>query len=127
MTLCKYIEISTNMPVIGSLIRKKTLKCEKANTILLSKINARVVLVVRVYRQINTFKIIEFHDHIWNNHEKCIPMSTNIPGIGPLIREIAIKNVTHLGNQTTCCFSKTSAHVLMPVAYLWSSVASDLH
>ena len=41
----KYIEISTNMPVIGSLIREINLKCEKANAILLSKINARVVSV----------------------------------------------------------------------------------
>ena len=35
-------------------------------------------------------KIVEFHDHIWNHHEKCIQRSTNMPGIGSLIREIDI-------------------------------------
>ena len=28
------------------------------------------------------FKIVEFHDHIWNHHEKCIQISTNMPSIG---------------------------------------------
>ena len=28
----------------------------------------------------------EFHDHIWNHQEKCIQMSTNMTGIGSLIR-----------------------------------------
>ena len=35
-------------------------------------------------------KIVEFHDHIWNHHEKCIQKSTNMPGIGLLILEIAV-------------------------------------
>ena len=34
---------------------------------------------------------MEFHDHIWNHHDKNIEISTNIPVIGSLIREIAIK------------------------------------
>ena len=43
----------------------------------------------------NTFckkkiKIVELHDHIWNHHEKYIQKSTNMPGIGSLIREIDI-------------------------------------
>ena len=33
--------------------------------------------------------ILEFHDHIWNHHEKCIQKSTNMPGIGSLIRGIS--------------------------------------
>ena len=45
-------------------------------------------------QQINKFvknvKIVEFHDHIWNKHKKCIQISTNMPGIGSLIREIAV-------------------------------------
>ena len=36
-------------------------------------------------------KIVEFHDHIWNHNEKCIQISTNMPGIGSLIREIAVE------------------------------------
>ena len=49
----------------------------------------------RRHRQVQNFpkmlkgsKILEFHDHIWNHHEKCIQISTNMPGIGSLIREI---------------------------------------
>ena len=34
--------------------------------------------------------MLEFHDHIWNHHEKCIKISTNMPGIGSLIHEIDI-------------------------------------
>ena len=33
-------------------------------------------------------KILEFGDYIWNHHEICIQISTNIPGIGLGIREI---------------------------------------
>ena len=36
-------------------------------------------------------KIVEFHDYIWNNNDKFIQISTNMPGIGSLIREIAVK------------------------------------
>ena len=36
-------------------------------------------------------KIVEFHDHIWNRHEKYIKISTNMPGIGALFSEIAVK------------------------------------
>ena len=32
-------------------------------------------------------KSVEFHDHIWNHHKKCIQKSTNMPGIGSLVRE----------------------------------------
>ena len=35
--------------------------------------------------------IFEIDEHIWNHHEKCIQKSTNMPGIGSLIREIAVK------------------------------------
>ena len=37
---------------------------------------------------VKNVKIVEFHDHTWNHHEKCIEISTNMPGIGSLIREI---------------------------------------
>ena len=36
-------------------------------------------------------KIMEFGDYIWNHREKCIQISTNMPGIGSLIREIDVK------------------------------------
>ncbi len=29
------------------------------------------------------------HDHIWNQHEKCFKMSTNMPMFGPVVLEIA--------------------------------------
>ena len=40
---------------------------------------------------VKNVEIVEFHDHIWNHHEKCIQISTNMPGIGSLIREIAVE------------------------------------
>ena len=40
---------------------------------------------------VKNVKIVEFHGHIWNYHEKCIQMSTNMPGIGSGNREIAVK------------------------------------
>ena len=33
--------------------------------------------------------ILEFGDYIWNHHEKCIEISTNMPGIGLEICEIS--------------------------------------
>ena len=40
---------------------------------------------------VNKFTILEFHDHIWSHHVKYIERSTNIPVIGSLILEIAVK------------------------------------
>ena len=31
---------------------------------------------------VKNVKIVEFRDHIWNHHEKCIQMSTKMPSIG---------------------------------------------
>ena len=31
---------------------------------------------------VKNVKIVEFHDYIWNHREKCIQISTNMPGIG---------------------------------------------
>ena len=44
---------------------------------------------------------MEFHDHIWNRHEKCIQTSANMPAIGSLIREIDVK-------MSEICVSKQS-------------------
>ena len=33
-------------------------------------------------------KIVEFHDHIWNHHKKCLQISTNMPSFGLIIPEI---------------------------------------
>ena len=40
---------------------------------------------------LKNFKILEFGDDIQNHHEKCIEISTNMPVIGSLIREIHIR------------------------------------
>ena len=40
---------------------------------------------------VKNVEIVEFHDHIWNHDEKCIQISTNMPGIGSLFREIAVE------------------------------------
>ena len=39
---------------------------------------------------VKNVNILEFHGHIWNHHEKYIQQSTNMPGVGSLIREIDI-------------------------------------
>ena len=41
----------------------------------------------KMFKNIN---IVEFHYHIWNHNEKYIPISTNMPGIGLVIREINV-------------------------------------
>ena len=35
-------------------------------------------------------KIVEFHNHIWDHREKYIEISTNMPGVGSLICELAV-------------------------------------
>ena len=45
-------------------------------------------------------KIIELHYCIWNQHGKCIQISTNMPGIGSSISEISeISEVSFECNQ----------------------------
>ena len=39
---------------------------------------------------IKNVEIVDFHYHIRNHHEKCIQLSTNMPGIGSVIREIDV-------------------------------------
>ena len=39
---------------------------------------------------VKNVNILEYHDHIWNHHEKYIQISINMPGIGSLIREIDV-------------------------------------
>ena len=41
---------------------------------------------------------MDFGDYIWNQHEKCIQISTDMPGIG---LEIG-KNVENFEKQTNC-------------------------
>ena len=53
-------------------------------------------------------KIVVFHDHFWNHNEKCIQISTNMPGISSLIHEIADK----ISEMSTILLSKTNARVV---------------
>ena len=39
---------------------------------------------------VKNVKIVEIHDHIWNHYEKYIEISTNMPGVGSVIRELAV-------------------------------------
>ena len=43
-----------------------------------------------MHKMLKNVNILEFHDHIWNHHEKRIQKSTIIPGIGSLIHEIDV-------------------------------------
>ena len=54
---------------------------------------------------------MEFHDHIWNHHGICIEISTNMPGIGSVIREIAVK----ITEMFTILLSKTNARCVSSV------------
>ena len=40
---------------------------------------------------VKNVEIVEFHDHIWNHNEKCIQISTNMPSIDSVVRELAVK------------------------------------
>ena len=46
---------------------------------------------------------MEFHDHIWNHHEKWIRISTNKPGVGSLIREIVVNISEIMRKETQFC------------------------
>ena len=45
----------------------------------------------KCHKIVKNVKILEFHDNIWNHHEKCIQISTIMPGIGSVICEIHVK------------------------------------
>ena len=47
--------------------------------------------VKKLTNLVKNVNILEFHDNIWHHHEKYIQISTNMPNIGSLIREIAVK------------------------------------
>ena len=44
--------------------------------------------VIDVTNFVKNVNIMEFHGHIWNHHEKCIQICTNMPCIGVVIPEI---------------------------------------
>ena len=45
---------------------------------------------------VKNVKIVEFDDYIWNHNEKCIQISTNMPGIGLVIPEITCEMLEFL-------------------------------
>ena len=56
-------------------------------------------------------KMFKFSCHIWNQHEKCIQMSTNKPSIGSVIHEIALDFEKIWRNFNFFCSQKTGARV----------------
>ena len=58
----------------------------KFNTYHAAGVSRRQVQNLTIF--VKYFKIVAFHDHIWNYHEKCIQISTNMPSIGLVIPEI---------------------------------------
>ena len=48
-------------------------------------------LIQNFPQKLKYVKILEFWDYIWSHHEKCIQLSTNLPGIGSLICEIHVQ------------------------------------
>ena len=61
---------------------------------------------------VKNVNILEFGYYIWNPYEKYIQKSPNMPGIGPLIREIDVKIVRNLIKANKLLLSKTSSRVL---------------
>ena len=55
---------------------------------------------------VKSVKIVEFHYHIRNRHEKCNQISTNMPSIGLVIPEKNLWNVRILRKQTQFCSVK---------------------
>ena len=47
--------------------------------------------VKNVTNFVKNVKIVEFHPHIWNHRQKYIQKRSNMPGIGSIIHEIAVK------------------------------------
>ena len=72
------------------------------------------VLYVRTYydraKTPQNVNILQFHDHIWNHHER--HKRTNMPGIGSLIREIDIKCKRIYEKAKLLLLSKTNARIL---------------
>ena len=71
-----------------------------------------------VHKIFKNIKILEFGDYIWNQHEKCIQISTNMPGVGSLIREIDVKIQKFEEESKIILLSKTSktnARVLISI------------
>ena len=54
-------------------------------------------------------KIVEYHGHILNHHEKFIQISTNMPSIGLVIPEITCEMVELWRRKNTILLSKTNA------------------
>ena len=54
-----------------------------------------------MFKMFKKFKIVKCHYYIWNQNEKCIKISTNIPGFGLSIHEIDVEISEVLGNKMT--------------------------
>ena len=72
------------------------------------------------------YKILEFHDHIWNHHAKCIQTSTNMPSIDSLIREIEVKISEKNEKANTILLSKTKVCVLRVKGLTYSKTIIDM-
>ena len=57
--------------------------------------------------------ILEFSDYIWNHHEKCIPISTNIDSIDSVICELDIENLNIFDQPNPLAWYKTNPRVLV--------------
>ena len=55
--------------------------------------------------------ILEFHDHIWKHHEKCIQKSTNMPGTGSIFCEMGFEIENILRKERIFLQGKTNVRV----------------
>ena len=67
--------------------------------------------VKKLTKFVKNVKIVEFHYHIWNHHEKCIQISTNMPSFGLAFPEITCE-MLNLRKQIQFCSVKPMPSVV---------------
>ena len=65
--------------------------------------------VKKLTNLVKNVKMVKFHDNSWHHHEKYIKISTNMPNMCSLIREIAVQECK---KAKILFLSETHAHVL---------------
>ena len=69
---------------------------------------------------------MKFHRHIWSHHAKWIEISTNMPGIGSLIREIHVK-IEEFEKAKRLLLSITNARLLLKSQLSSARLYGDEH
>ena len=74
--------------------------------------------VKNVTNFVKNVNIVEFHDHIWNHHGKCIQISTNMPSIGLVMPEITYEILEFFEKTNTILLIKPMPRVVSVKIYI---------